>query len=126
MSETVAPPKSLPQPQVQPSQMQSQPKSAHQFKSTANILKEQLAQQVTVVNKGQFTVDPNTSLLVTVDYKHTYISEPMIFYTLICADNEFGLNHYLNKVGTSNCIIAIENTIDKPRQISVVYRIASN
>lgn len=44
-----------------------------------------------------------------------------IFYSLICDDTHYHLNHYINKVDKSSFKICIVNTYDTPRKISISY-----
>lgn len=44
-----------------------------------------------------------------------------IFYSLICDDTHYMMNHYIYKIDKSSFKICIENTYDAPRKISISY-----
>lgn len=44
-----------------------------------------------------------------------------IFYSLICDDTHYNINHYIYKIDKSSFKLCIENTYDSPRKISISY-----
>lgn len=97
-----------------------------QMKSSTNLMKENLSKQINVTNKGSFTIEPNCFIQATIDFHTTFQTEPLCFYTLICLDDEFGLNHYMKNITTKNAIVSIENTTDKQRIVTLIYRVSTN
>lgn len=121
------PPKGVPSNAIQlPSvPVQPIPKSQH-FKSSSNLVKDHMARQVSITNRGTFMIEPNTSIYATIDFKHEFGSDPLIFYTLICKDGDFNLCNYINSLSNKQAVIAIENTCDKQREVSIIYKVTSN
>ena len=102
------------------------PKFFTAFKSSSNVLKEQMNQQVILSNHVSFKMAPNVSILIKVDYGHQYKTEPMVFYTVSCNDLEFGLNHYVYRHSCNECTVAIENQSGESREVSLYYKVSPN
>lgn len=125
-SNPVPPPKNAPICGVQVIQPVNAYIKPAQFKSSSNLMKDSLSKQINVTNRGSFTIEPNSSINATINFQHEFTQDPLIFYTLVCTDSEFGLSHYLSNINTKQAIVSIENTTDKQRIVTLIYRVTSN
>lgn len=96
------------------------------FKASNNVAREQKSRITKIINKFDVEVKPNTSVSAEIDMKHTYEDLPHVSYTLVCADDEFGLESRLKSVDHSTFCVLINNKIDKTRNISIFFRVTEN
>jgi hypothetical protein len=96
------------------------------FKSSSNLSRDQKSRITRIINRFDVEVKPNTSVSADVDLKHTYDDVPHVSYTLVCGDDEFGLESRLKTVTPSAFTVLINNKLDKSRNVIVYYRITEN
>lgn len=65
------------------------------------------------------TIKPNNSVNIIVNYENSFYNTPFALYSIICPDNYFKLNHYINNITKDNISIIIENTSNKQRDITI-------
>lgn len=96
------------------------------FKASNNVAREQKSRITKIINKFEVEIKQNSSVSAEIDMKHEYQDIPHVSYTLVCADEEFGLESRLKSIGNSTFCVLINNKIDKTRNVSIFFRVTEN
>jgi hypothetical protein len=92
------------------------------FKSPVNLQKtaDMAVVRMSAVS-APITIEANSSVRATIPYGKALADVPMVFYSIVCADNVFELSHYIYEMRNDGFIICIENQSVTPRTVKVVY-----
>lgn len=94
----------------------------HTFKSQINMKHEKDAKTVVINNQLTLKLEPNTSGTITIQFNHDFGYLPIVFYTIICDDDNFQLCHYIKQITTKGFICNVQNESPQEREISMVYK----
>lgn len=70
---------------------------------------------------GNIELKPEANLMQRIVFRRAFGGQPFVFYSVICADCNYGLAHYIKSVGPSEFVLCIENQTPETRAIAVVY-----
>lgn len=95
------------------------------FKTTINKDRDlaKLRDHSHISGANSFSVEPNTSVTIKIDFKSEYTALPFFNYMFICGDNEFGLEHYIKELTPKYVVIGVSNIVDCKRTITISYKI---
>lgn len=99
------------------------------FKSQFNkALDEKNAGAATTSKKTQeissspiITIEANTSVCATVKFADSFECAPFVFYSVMCADRNFSLCHYITDIKANGFDVCIENQSMTARHVTIQY-----
>lgn len=91
-------------------------------KESLNIIqKKDIDFESKTIENDIIQLDPYEQACFTVQIDNKDKTIKSLFYSLICDDQLYSLNHYLYKIEKSSFKICIENKIENSRIISISY-----
>lgn len=67
------------------------------------------------------TIEPNTSVCASIKFAEAFECAPFVFYSVMCADRSFAINHYITDIKANGFELCIENQAMVTRHITVQY-----
>jgi len=92
------------------------------YKSSDTLARESQKKIVKVVIKEKSQIEPQKEVFINVDFQHTFTTEPFVEFTLVCADNRYGLEYHIQSISCKDMIICAKNELDMVRDITVMCK----
>lgn len=94
------------------------------FKSPINLQREASVREI--AKSAPIVIGANASARATIAFAKTYTTAPFVYYSISCADEKFGLSHYITSVTTTGFVIVVENQDSTERSVIVTYDVTAN